>query len=1717
MSHSYADARASCTPPAVGIYALVSAWAERTPAAAAIAAPGRTPLTYSRLHLHMVDVLKRLNAVGLGRNDCVALVLPQGPEMAVAFLAVATGATCVPLNPAYRTSEFAVSLAHLRTKALIVQSEMDSPARAAAQAHGIPIIELSPAFEAEAGVFTLSAGEDLHVDQAGLAQPNDVALMLLTSGTTARPKLVPLTQTNICTVAHNIQAALQLVERDRCLNVMPLFHAHGLIIAMLSSLAAGGSVVCTPSAYAPKFFEWLEECGPTWYTAAPTMHQAVLANAVSKRQIIERCPLRFIRSSASALPRQVIGELESVFHVPVIESYGMTECAQITCNPLPPHQRKLGSVGIAAGPEVAIVDETGAWLPPGKMGEIVIRGTSVVQDYENYRSGDESPFIDDWLRTGDQGFVDTDGYLFVTGRYKEIINRGGEKISPLEIEEVLMDHPAVGQVVTFAVPHARLGEDVAAAVVLRTSGSATEREMREFAAIRLADFKVPSQVIFVDELPKGPTGKLQRIGLAEKLGIAASHLHTREGKQATAGFVHPRTPLETELAKIWAQVLGLEQQVGAYDNFFELGGDSVVAGQLISRVCNVTQVQLSMLSLFEEASTVAGMAESVEGARQAEGNPQLPPIGCVSRSRDLVLSFAQEQLWLLDQLAPGMAAYNIPKAFRLTGPLDVTSLAQSLQEIIKRHEALRTTFTAVDGRPVQIIASTLRLTMSTVDLRGLPEVEREAKAQRLAIEEAQQPFDLEHGPLLRATVLQLGEQDHIFLLTMHHIVSDGWSMGVLFGELAVLYKALSAGKPSPLPELPIQYADFAHWQRQWLQGEVLKTQLAYWTKHLAGDLPVLQLRADRPRSAVHTFSGSKQSLELSPSLTKALKVLSLREGTTLYMTLLAAFKTLLYRYTGMEDVLVGSPISNRNRIEVEGLIGFFVNTLLLRTDLSGTPSFRELLARVRKVALEAYAHQHLPFEDLIEALQPARSLSHPPFFQAFFTLLNVTDDRLELSGLTLTPLEFDTGTAKFDLTLAIVEEANRLTATMNYNTHLFDAATIARMLGHFQTLLSGIVANPDQRLSTIPLLTTTERSRQAQRSNRVQPAHPFVEFPIAAIEQSISDRFAQQVQTYPQHIAVKTRHYEWTYEVLNRRVQEVAHTLLSRCSDGEERIALLFEHDAPMLAGILGVLAAGKTYVPLDPTYPRERLAYMLDDCQASAILTHTRQLACAQSLASATLQLINVDELVGPAIGETIHLPIAPDALAYILYTSGSTGQPKGVMQNHRNVLHFIQVYTNNLHISANDRLSLFSSYSFDAAIMDIFGALLNGATLYPIAVRDEGFDEISTWLRTHEITIYHSTPTVYRYVVSTLNGTAGFPQLRLIVLGGEAVYKRDVELYKQYFSPECLFINGLGPTESTVSLQYCIDQQTEIRRNAVPVGYPVERTEVCLLDEVGQPTEITGEIALRSPHLALGYWQKPQLTQAVFLPDPEGGNRRMYRTGDLGRWLPEGGIEFLGRRDFQVKVRGYRIEVSEIETRLLEHGAIREVVVLAQEHGAGDTRLVAYAVLKPGQALPMPDLREFLRQRLPDYMVPSAFVPLDALPLTPNGKIDRRALPAPDGLRPELEAAYVAPRSPTEEMIARIWAEILAIEQVGIHDSFFQLGGHSLLATRVISRVRTTFQVALPLRRFFEDPTVAGLAVAVTEHQAESVKSDTLDSLLAALEGYSDEEAQRLLDEET
>jgi amino acid adenylation domain-containing protein len=1668
MAHVYPVTQVSNTPLQLCIYHLLQDQAERTPNALAILAPGRAPLTYGRLRRQIDDVMQNLDAMGLGRNDRVALVLPNGPEMGVAFLSVAAGATCAPLNPAFSANEFDFYLADLHAKSVIMQVGIDSPARAVAQARGIPIIELLPVLEAEAGIFILTSENHPRAARHEFAQPEDIALMVHTSGTTSRPKIVPLTHANICAAAYDLCNAAELVKSDRCLNVMPMFHFHGLISAMLVPLMVGASVVCTPGFYAPQFFAWMAEFRPTWFTAVPTIHQAILACAAHNHEIIARNPVRFIRSASAPLPPQVLAELERAFNAPVIEGYGTTEAPLIASNPLPPHKRKLGSVGVTGGCEVAIINDLGALLPAGEIGEIIVRGASVIQGYENNPMANRNAIMNGWFRTGDQGFLDSDGYLFITGCLKELINRGGEKISPREVEEVLMEHPAVSQAATFAIPHAQLGEDVAAAIVLRENASATAREIREFAGARLAYFKVPRQVVFVREIPTGATGKVRRIGLAERLDLPALD----QGQPAEkTGYTAPRTPAEAELARIWAQALGLKR-VDVRDDFFELGGHSLLATQLISRIRETMYVEISFLSFFE-TPTVADMAESIEAASRVGSALQAPPIHPVPKDRVIPLSYAQERLWFLDQLEPSCAAYNMASLFRLKGPLNVTALKQSLSEIVRRHEILRTTFPAEDGRPVQAIAPALPWMLPVVDLRQVPGHKREVQVRALAREEGQRPFDMAQGPLQRAMLLRLAAEEHVLLLIIHHSIFDGWSMGVFVQELTELYPAFCAGQPPSLPKLPIQYVDYATWQRQLLQGEVLDRQLAYWKQQLAGAPAVLELPSDQPRPAVQTFRGARQSLLLSPSLWAALEALSQREGATLFMVLLAAFQVLLYRYTGQQDICVGTPIAGRTRTEVEGLIGFFANILVLRTDLSGTPTFRELLRRVREGALGAYMHQDLPFERLVEELQPARTLSYSPLFQVMLALQNVPPVPTAMAGLKLHQEFIDIGTAKFDLSLFLVPQDQGLNATLEYSTDLFEAATIRRMLGHWQKVLDGVVAQPDVPIATIPLLTEEEQHQLLRAWNNTTAQVPE--------GMCLYELFETQAERVPDHIAVisPSTNQRLTYCELNRRANQLAHYLRRLGVGPDVLVGICLERSAETLTGLLGILKAGGGYVPFDLTFPKERIRMMMEDTGAPVIVTQESLL----ELMPEHTQIVCLDRdwpVISLASVERPEGAGTPDSSAYVIYTSGSTGRPKGVQIMHCNVVNFITSMCREPGFSNADAFLTVLPISFDFSVNDIFLPLAAGAKIV-IASRDDVTDgsRLMELLNRFEITVLNATPSTWRLLLEA--GWKGSPQLTALC-GGEALTS---QLAESLLACCGALWNLYGPTETTV---FSSIQKIKSTAEKISIGKSIANTQMYNLDSHLQavPIGVPGELYIGGIGLARGYLNRPDLTAEKFISNPfsDEPGTRLYKTGDLARYLPDGNLEYLGRLDHQVKIRGFRIELGEVEAVLTQHSAIRQAVVLAREQIPGDTRLVAYLVPTRDPAPTTSVLRSFLKAKLPASMIPSAFVALEALPLTPSGKVDRNALPKPDGGRPELESGFVAPYDAFERQLTYMWEDLLGVQPIGVQDDFFELGGHSLLAVQLFAHIEKLLGIRLPLVMLFQRPTIAALAHGLRHH---------------------------------
>jgi amino acid adenylation domain-containing protein/non-ribosomal peptide synthase protein (TIGR01720 family) len=1541
MSHTFPGAQRFPPPRHMHIHVVVEEWAVRTPDAPALVASGRFPLTYGRLHRHIDEVVQRLRALGVGGKDRVALCLPTGPEMAVAFLAVAVGATCAPLNPASRTSELDLYLADLDVKALVVPAGTDTSARAVAQGRGIKVIELSPVLEAEAGLFTLTGEEHPHTGCHGVTQPNDVALVLPTSGTTSRPKIVPLTHTNICTGADNMRVMLELVESDRCLNVLPFFHVHGLVVALLTSLVAGASCVCNSGFSPTAFFASMAEFRPTWYTAVPTVHQAILASAARHWEIIASCPLRFIRSASAPLPQHVLTELEMVFKGPVIEGYGMTEtAAPITSNPMPPRARKPGSVGVAVGAKVAIMSPEGSLLSTGEIGEVVARGPTVFQGYENDPTANRSTFTDGWFRTGDQGFLDSDGYLFITGRLQEIINRGGEKIAPQEVDNVLMEHPAVAQAVTFAVPHPRLGEDIAAAVVLHQNARATEHDIRVFVASRLAAFKVPQQVSIVEDLPKGPTGKVQRLGLAEKLGLTApGQAQGTMHRSETA----PRTPLEELLAGLWAQVLDIER-VGIHDGFFQLGGDSILATQLVSRMRETLHVEMSLHSFFE-TSTVAGMAKSVETARQVMPSLKVPPLQPMPRDRPLPLSYAQQRLWFLDQLEPSSVAYNLPLAFRLTGILHVTALEKSLDEIVRRHDILQTIFPAHDGRPVQVIVPASPVTLPVVDLRALPDASREAEVQQRATAESRQSFDLAQGPLWGVKLLRLADEEHVFLLNMHHIVFDGWSFDVFFRELTALYTAFYTGKPAPLPALPLQYSDFTLWQHSWLQGAMLEAQLTYWKEQLGGNLPPLELPTDRPRPPLQSFRGACQSLVLPQHLTEAIKALSRQEGVTLFMTLLAAFNTLLYRYTGQEDLLIGTPIAGRTRIETEALIGFFVNTLVLRTNMGGNPTFRELLVKVREAALDAYDHQHLPFEKLVDELLVERSPSQAPLVQVMFALQNAPRPALKLPGLTLDQMEIESRTAKYDLALAMRDTERGLKGTLEYATDLFNHATISRMLGHFQTLLEGIVAHPEHLLRDLPLLTEAERHQILVEWNDTTADYPQ--------DTCLHELFEMWAEQTPDVVAVICNEQQLTYSTLNRRANQLAHYLQALGIGLEVCVGLCVERSLDMVVGILGILKAGGAYVPLDPTLPKERLSFMLSDTHVSVLVTQQNILT---DLPEHTSRLVCLDtdwENIARQSEEKPVNAVIPENLAYVMYTSGSTGTPKGVMIEHQQVLAFLCGFEHVASGGERCRGTAVCPFGFDVAMWECFTMLCFGGTLHiivPEILTDP--QQFVRFLVDHRITSTYIPPALLSEIGSHLEHQHAQMALNRLLVGTEPIKQGLLQEFRN-LSEHMRIVNGYGPTETTICatlFPFCL--ATEPERPTL-IGTGIRGYEVYLVDAHMQlvPIGVPGELYIGGVGLARGYLNHPELNAERLIPHPfcDRPGARLYKTGDLARCLPSGNLEFLGRLDRQVKIRGFRVEPGEIEAVLAGLPVVQESVVVAREDEPGNKRLVAYVVPNP------------------------------------------------------------------------------------------------------------------------------------------------------------------------
>jgi len=1306
-------------------------------------------------------------------------------------------------------------------------------------------------------------------------------------------------------------------------------------------------------------------------------------------------------------------------------------------------------------------------------------------------------------RTGDLGRFIQGGAIEYLGRIDYQVKIRGARVEPGEIEAALLRNEAVRECAVIACADATKAKPLAAYVVLRSGQSSSVSELRAHILSLLPEYMVPSAFVFLDRLPLTRNGKVDRVALS---------LSEEERQGISKAILLPRTAIEDMLEDIWRQLLKLDR-ISVDDNFFELGGHSILAAQVISQIRKTLNVETPLRSMFEQP-TIAGLSALIGQMIEGDKSDRLPLIKRVDRDGDLPLSFAQQRLWFLKELDPDSTAYNIPGAFHLVGSLDVMALEQAFAEIIRRHEVLRTVFKNVRGLPLQIVLPPPDFKLRTVDLSILDEEARDYERRRLASAEAKALFDFAEGPLLRTLLIRLGATHHLLLLTLHHIIFDAWSIGVLAREIGVLYQSFTAGLHSPLTELPIQYADYAHWQRQWLQGEVLENQLTYWKGRLKG-LPYLDLPTDRPRPPVQTTNGRHLVWGLPAGLQAQLRTLCRQSGATLFMATLAAFKVLLCRHARQTDIGVGTPVANRRISEIENLIGFFINTLVLRTDLSGDPTFRQLLERVKEGALSAYAHQDLPFELLVENLQPEREMSHTPLFQVMFGMQNAAQDvSLDASGVKISPRATESGTARFDMIFLIADRNEELKTWVEYNTDIFSGAFIERLLRRWESLLVDICANPNAPISHLSLLSQSERHQLVSEWNASVSRYPE--------RATIQQLFELQVERRPQSEALVFEDQQLSYRELSMRSNQLARSLRQVGVGTEKLVGICLERSIEMAIAVLGVLKAGGAYVPIDPAYPRERRSYMIEDSRISVLLTQSWLAADFDGCHS---EIICLDtDWPNVASEDVAPLPDSAtiDNLVYVTYTSGSTGRPKGIAMQQRPLLNLLNWQLQTTDLPPGARTLQFASLSFDVSFQDLFSTWLSGGSVVMISGADRrDISGLANIIHEKRIDRLFIPAVALQQLAENMCSQPGISNsLQRVIAGSEQlqITHSIMRMFREL--KNCSLFNEYGPSETHVVTAFNMASDTTQWPDRPPVGRPIFNTQIYLLDERMEPVPIgiPGELFIGGVSLARGYLHRPDLTAERFIPDPfidqPGG--RLYRTGDLARYLPNGNLEFLGRIDLQVKVRGYRIEPGEIEAALSQHPSVRENVVIVREDIPGDKRLVAYVIVGSDEAPTFGDLRSFLQEKLPDYMIPSHFVMLESFPLNANGKIDRRALPTPDHARPELDKVYMAPRNATEEVLVSIWSKVLGCSGVGVCDNFFDLGGHSLLATQLISRVRETFLLDIPLKYLFESPTVAGFAQRMESFETQSGTIELAASLILNLEQLSEDEAQALLDEE-
>ncbi|WUR15436.1 amino acid adenylation domain-containing protein [[Empedobacter] haloabium] len=1611
-------------------------------------------LSYGALNERANRLAHHLRALGIGPDARVALYMERGIDVIVAMLAtLKAGAGYVPLDPSQPAERSAHLLADCAPMAVLTHAALRTSLQAPAGCHVVAV-----GGEDWAGL----PGHDPDPATVGV-EASHLAYVIYTSGSTGTPKGVQVEHRQLWHQLAALHELYDVTPADRVLQFCALTFDVS-VEEIFGTLLHGATLVLRTEAWVTDPASWCRLCARHGLTIAnlPTLFWQQLALEPDARIPAH---LRQIVIGGDAVAASA---LEAWWRRPghrpaLANAYGPTEttinATVARCAPTD----APGSIGRPV-PEgrIYVLDGAHQPVPLGVAGEIHVGGAHVARGYLNRPELDAERFLPDpfvpggrMYRTGDLGRWHADGTVEFLGRNDFQVKLRGYRIELGEIEAHLARLDGVRAAAVLA-REDRPGEKRLVAYVVGTSDAA---RLRAQLAEQLPDYMVPAAYVTLDALPSTANGKLDRRALpVPDEGALVQRVHEA-----------PQGEIETVLARIWAELLGIAQ-VGRQDSFFELGGHSLLAVRLVSQLRQQLGVELPLAALFE-SPRLAELAREVAMAARTT----LAAITPADRTTPLPLSYSQQRLWYVTQIdAQAHTAYHIPGALRLRGALDQAALQAAVARVVERHEILRTRFVTLAGQPRQVVDAAQGFTLQYSDVAGVPA----ETLRQLCHDEATAPFDLAHGPLLRGRLLRLADDDHLLLVTLHHIIADGWSLSVLAREVSALYEAYLRGAPDPLAPLPIQYGDYAAWQREWLQGPVLQQQLAYWVGQLQGAPALLALPTDRPRPDTQDYRGATLPVALDEGLGRALAVLGQRHGTTLYMTVLAAWAAVLARLSGQAQVVIGSSEAGRNRAELEPLIGFFVNAQAIRFDLEGDVSVAALLAQARQLALQAQAHRDVPFEQVVEAVNPLRSMAYNPIYQVRLAWQNTPEVRLDLAGLGLDSVGNQAGSAQFDLSLDLEQAGDRIVGQLNYATALFDEDTIRRHWGYLEAMLRAMVADDGQQVDRIALPDQAERQLLLHGFNQTRRDYPA--------ETLIHALFEAQAARQPEVLAVACEGTELSYGALNERANQLAHHLRRLGVRPDERVAVFVERSVDMAVALLATLKAGGACVPLDPVHPDERLAHMLADSAPVVVLTQ----AGLQGRLPAARGAVVLDaqpwqhsawaaEPASDPAPATVGLHAAH--LAYVIYTSGSTGTPKGVMVEHRNVLTFLRGLEERIHGVAPDcrRIAWNSSFGFDMAVK-AWGQLALGRSVHIVPERTRlDADALLAFIERHAIEAMECTPSHLRM----LQG-AGFPQqrgrtLRKLLLGGEAI---DAATWRALAAHDGIgFFNMYGPTECSV------DAACGPVAGDVPhIGQVMPNARIYLLDAHGEPVPLgaAGEICIGGAGVARGYLHRPELTAERFVPDPYAGidGARMYRTGDLGRWRADGTIEYLGRNDFQVKVRGFRIELGEIEARLARLPGVRQAVVLAREDSPGDQRLVAYVVADP--QVPAPDpaaLRAQLAAQLPEYMLPSSYVALERLPVTPNGKLDRKALPAPEG-QGLVQRPYEAPAGMVEQALAAIWAELLGAERVGRHDNFFELGGHSALAIQVIYQMSAR-QLQADVQMVFNAPSLAHLAAATIQ----------------------------------